>query len=239
MMGGQERMISKMDRAGAGIDGQEAASVRGESWDEARPDNEQRSEPRFTLLIRTAKLIAPSGEFLCIVRDASREGFKVRIFNPVPPDEPLEIEFANGERQPVRKVWQEGDAAGFRFFEPVEIERLLAESPAGLRKRAVRLRLAVPTLVIADNRRRIASFLDISQHGACIECAEHLAMDQRVTLDCDWLPPLVGRVRWRRQPRYGVIFEQTFRLDELARLTAPLQAAPAEAPPSAARLRWA
>lgn len=207
----------------ASDDNEFAASVHREPWDEAHADSEQRTAPRFTLLIRTAKLIAPSGEFLCVVRDASREGFKVRVFNPLPSDEALEIEFANGERQRVRKVWQEGDAAGFRFFEPVDIARLLAESPEGLPKRPVRLRLALPALVLADNRRRIASFLDISQHGACIECAEYLAMDQRVLLESDWLPPLVGRVRWRRQPRYGVIFEQTFRFDELARLTAPLQ----------------
>lgn len=211
-------------------DSRSLADVQVEAWDEAQVDREQRTEPRFTLLIRTAKLIAESGEFLCVVRDASREGFKVRAFNPLPGDEALEIEFANGERQPVRKVWQEGDTAGFKFFEPVDIARLLAESPDGMRKRPVRLRLALPALVVADNRRRIASFLDISQHGACIECAEYLAMDQRVLIESEWLPPLVGRVRWRRQPRYGVIFEQTFRFDELARLTAPLQAPIPESP---------
>jgi len=58
-----------------------------------------------------------------------------------------------------------------------------------------------------------------------------------VRVDCDWLPPLDARVRWRRRPHYGLIFEQTFRFDELARMTAPLQFAD-EAPPAPRRARF-
>ena len=39
------------------------------------------------------------------------------------------------------------------------------------------------------------------------------------------LPELVGSVRWRRTPLYGLNFEQAFRLDELARITAQLASA--------------
>ena len=45
-----------------------------EGWDETCPDTEQRATARFTLLIRTAKLIAASGEYLCVVRDVSSDG---------------------------------------------------------------------------------------------------------------------------------------------------------------------
>ena len=194
------------------------------SWDEAGVEPEQRTAPRFTLLIRTAKLVGASGEYLCIVRDVSPQGLKVRTFYPLPRDEEFAIELASGERHPVGKVWEEGELTGFRFAVPVALERLLAEAPEGMRKRSVRLRLAMPATLVAGGRPANATFVDISQHGACVECEQYLAKDERVRIDCDWLPELTARVRWRKRPLYGLIFEQTFRFDELAKLTAPLQA---------------
>ena len=202
-------------------------------WDEARPDTEQRATARFTLLIRTAKLIGRSGEYLCVVRDVSSEGLKARLFPPLPRGDALSIELASGERHPLERIWEEGEITGFRFTAPVAIERLLADAPDGRKKRSVRLSLAIPAVVMAHGRRLDASFRDISQHGASIACDEYLAMDERVRVDCDWLPELTARVRWRRRPHYGLIFEQTFRFDELARLTAPLQFA--DEPPTPLR----
>lgn len=198
-----------------------------EPWDEGEPAREQRTAPRFTLLIRTAKLLSSSGEYLCVIRDVSSEGIKVRTFHQLPDGENFTIELANGDRQPVNKVWEDGWVYGFHFAEPVPLERLLAEAPDGLRKRPVRLRLALPLRLHAGGRALDATFIDISQHGACIECGEHLAINQRVRLTSDCLPELVGCVRWRRRPFYGLIFAQTFRFDELARLTAPHQSADA------------
>jgi len=40
---------------------------------------ELRAAPRFTLLIRAAKLIADGREFLCIIRDASATGLKPKL----------------------------------------------------------------------------------------------------------------------------------------------------------------
>lgn len=100
----------------------------------------------------------------------------------------------------------------------------------------MRLRLAIPVTLHAGGRRSDATFVDISQHGACIEAAEHFAMDEMLRLECEYLPELVGRVRWRRRPHYGLIFAQTFRFDELARLTAPLQAMAGDAPRPLRRL---
>lgn len=194
-----------------------------EGWNEADPATEQRALPRFTLLIRTAKLIAPDGEFLCVVRDASQDGMKARVFRPVPENIPLVVEFGNGERHPVIKIWQDGDVAGFRFLHEVALDRLLADAPEGMQKRSVRLRVALPAVVTVARREVAATFRDISQHGACLHCDDHLAVNARIAIGCSVLPALEAHVRWRRAPLYGVIFTQTFRFDELAQLTAPLR----------------
>ena len=204
--------------------GQTGAIAAAGAWDEGSPIAEQRVEPRFTLLIRAAKLIAGDDEFLVVVRDVSREGLKVRTFHPLPDDGDFAIELANGERHRVDKIWEDGEVKGFRFQDPVALEQLLAESPGGKRRRPVRVRLNVPVKLYAGVQRCDGVFIDISQNGACLSSNEHLALGQRVRIECPGLPELVGSVRWRRAPLYGLNFEQTFRLDDLARITAQLAA---------------
>ncbi|MDP3677382.1 MAG: PilZ domain-containing protein [Novosphingobium sp.] len=81
--------------------------------------------------------------------------------------------------------------------------------------------------MFAGARRSEALIVDISQHGACIVSDEYLAIDERIRIKGDSLPELTARVRWRRRPLYGLIFEQTFRFDDLARLAARLTTASA------------
>lgn len=65
---------------------------------------ELRAAPRFTLLIRAAKLIVDGSEFLCILRDASATGVKIRLFTPIPEHKSLAIELGTGERHEARLV---------------------------------------------------------------------------------------------------------------------------------------
>lgn len=182
-----------------------------------------RAAPRFTLLIRAAKLVADGREFLCIIRDASATGVKIRLFTPVPDHSELEIELGNGDRYPVELVWSTDDYAGFRFLGEIDIERLLDESHGAFPKRQVRLRIAMDAILHSGGEAVRVAFQDISQQGAGIECEKWLLMNELVRIDTGIMAPLYAKVRWRSHPRYGVIFEQTFRLDELARISAPIQ----------------
>ena len=182
--------------------------------------SDKRNAPRITLLIRAAKLIAGESEFLVVVRDVSHQGIKVRTFHPLPADAAFALELASGERHEVERIWQDGEISGFRFRDPVALEKLLADGPVGKRKRAVRLRLRVPIEVLASGRRDGALFLDISQSGACISCDEHLAIGERIRIECPGVPELTAGIRWRRRPLYGLNFEQTFSIEGLALMTA-------------------
>ena len=46
-----------------------------------------RGAQRFTLLIRTAKLVCESGEYLCVIRDVSSTGVRLRLFHDLPADD--------------------------------------------------------------------------------------------------------------------------------------------------------
>ncbi len=184
---------------------------------------ELRATPRFTLLIRAAKLIADGREFLCILRDASATGFKARLFAPVPVHDDLAMELGNGDRFPIELVWARGDYAGFRFCDQVQVERLLDEAHASYPKRQVRLRVESDGLLHSGGETVRIALHDISQQGASITSDKWLLMNELVRIETGVTQPLYAKVRWRSHPRYGLIFEQTFKLDELGHLVLPLQ----------------
>jgi hypothetical protein len=185
---------------------------------------ELRSAPRFTLLIRAAKLVGSDCEFLCVVRDASESGVSVRLFHPLPPGMPLTLELPNGDRHLLECVWEESGKAGFRFREPADIERIV-EGPSRFAKRAVRVNLEVRCLIEAGGRRFDGTLRNLSQQGAQICTGERLSLIQRVKLTAHGLPEIAAKVRWRRNDCYGLSFEDTFQFAELAALAFDLQRA--------------
>jgi len=188
--------------------------------DPGGPD--QRGAPRFTLLIRAAKLVAPDAEFLCVVRDASEAGISVRLFHPLPAEVPLTLEMPNGDLHPLERVWEEDGKAGFRFAEAVDIGRIV-ESPSRFAKRAVRVRLQVPCEIVAGLRKAPGVICNLSQQGAQIVTEEKLSLIQRVKIKAEGMPEVAGKVRWRRNNHYGLSFEDTFQFAELAALAFELQ----------------
>lgn len=189
---------------------------------ESQDGSEQRVAPRFTLLIRTAKLISSSGEYLCIIRDASSTGVSIRTFHPLPQGQQLTLELPNGDQHPIERVWEREGAAGFRFPVPVDIDRLL-HSKSRFPKRPVRLKLQLPALVSCHGRTAGVVVHNLSQQGAQIESPLYMAIDQKLRLEADNLPVIQARVRWRKGSDYGLVFDDTFQFAELARLAAQLQ----------------
>lgn len=183
----------------------------------------KRGAQRFSLLIRTAKLVYPFGEFLCIVRDVSVSGVRLRIFHQLPDHKHAEIELANGDRHALEWVWEEDGHAGFQFPGEIDVHAFINEE-SNWSRRPIRLKLTLPAALTADAGACVAWVLDLSQHGARIECSQHLAVKQKVKLEAEGLPPLIANVAWRSSPHYGLVFQQTFTFEELAKLAAVLQA---------------
>lgn len=177
---------------------------------------ELRGAPRVTLLLRVAKLVLDDREVFCVVRDASVSGLKVKLFAPLPEYTSMAIEFANGDRHALTCVWATGDQAGLRFAEPVALPQLLEEVCRPGARRQVRLRIARDAMLWSAGEAIPVKMHDISQQGAGFECGKWLLLNELVRLELGVLPPVFAKVRWRNHPRYGVIFEQTFHLDDLA-----------------------
>lgn len=183
---------------------------------------DQRAAPRYTLLLRQAKLRCRTGEFLCVIRDVSETGLSIRTFHPLPPDHRMAIELVEKRPHLIEKVWEKEGEAGFRFKDPVSLDELLADD-ARFPRRQFRVEIDYPVELCADGVISRASFTNLSQQGACIRCDRILARDQLLSLRSPMLPGIEAKVRWRRDDIHGVVFEQTFSFRDFANLMARIQ----------------
>ncbi|MBX7481751.1 PilZ domain-containing protein [Qipengyuania qiaonensis] len=183
---------------------------------------DQRGAPRFTSLIRAAKLVCGQGEFVCVIRDVSATGVSLRTFHALPTDKAIALELQNGETYELEMVRSEGFDASYRFAAPISVDRLIYEDWS-FPKRALRLNVMLPLTVSTLSGRSEAFTLNISQQGSRIECDQVFAIDQRVTIGCEHLPDIRCKVRWRRDANYGLVFEDTFSLREFAMFAVKIQ----------------
>jgi hypothetical protein len=184
---------------------------------------DQRQQPRHALLLRVAKLCSEQGEFVCIIRNVSETGVKLRLFNPIATLTGMALELGNGDRFPLEPVWQTDDDVGFRFIGPIDVQRFIAE-PSPWPKRPIRLRFRHAARISIHARTQDVEMLDVSRKGACIETTLPLAAGQRLRFDAVLFPSCDATVCWRKGIRYGLVFAQTIGLETLAQRTAMMQA---------------
>lgn len=201
----------------------------GAQWPEPEGDEgaahaSSRRAERLVLLIRSVKLIAPSGEFLCVLRDVSQTGISLRLFHPLPDTRDLKIEMQNGDIYPVELVWHQDERAGFRFHDPADTNRIV-ESPSDFTKRPLRLRLSAAVTMTSRLRRHTVELRDISQHGARIVCDLPLEYDQKLRISGGPLHEIRAKVRWQRDGCVGIAFEEPLQFQELALILREMQLA--------------
>lgn len=185
---------------------------------------EMRGAPRFTLLIRAARLVAAQGEFVCVIRDISETGVSVRLFHALPGDDRLQLHMPGGAVYEVFRKWSRNNEAGFEFSEPVDVGRIIKEA-GEYPKRGLRLGLHFPLTITSLNGSCEGVVENLSQQGARFESDGLFAIDQTLRLTGEGvLKDVRAKVRWRRDRQYGVVFDDTFTLGDFARIAARLQA---------------
>ena len=138
----------------------------------------------------------------------------------------------HGREQRQQLALQREGHAGFRFADgPIDVHTLMDEG-SPFPKRSIRLRLELPVMVTPDGAAsRLGTLLDLSQQGGLVEAEPGFALGQQVRLEAPGLPARHARVRWRRGAAHGLVFQEAFRLDELALLVHNLQG-PGQARPA-------
>lgn len=183
---------------------------------------EQRTARRYSLLIRPAKLTCPHGEFVCVLRDVSRTGVSAKLFHKLPDCTEFTLELQNGNSYQMKKVRDGNGEAGFAFQDEIDVDRLILEA-GEYPKRGLRLALSFPITVTSLAGAQMAFVENISQQGARLSCGDKLAIDQNVRLQGEGLRETRAKVRWRHDESYGVVFDDTFSLNDFADLLVRMQ----------------
>lgn len=176
---------------------------------------EERTTPRFTLLIRAAKLVIEDREYLCVVRDISASGASIRSFHPIPAGARVALEFQSGPRHTADLIWERESEAGFQFHTAIEVDHILSgysDHP----RRDLRFALDLPAKLHCAGRSFDVDLLNLSRQGGAIQCPIALSIDQPIRLETQGLPEIEARVRWRKDGRYGLVFHSTFSISNLA-----------------------
>ncbi len=176
---------------------------------------EDRVAPRFTLLIRPAKLLVGPCQIVCVIRDLSATGVSVRLFEDVTWRGLIQIELQTGDRYTLEHVWHRGTEAGFRFLDPVAVEDVIAQN-SFYPKRDLRFDIDLPARLRNLTGSVDAQLRNISRQGGLLSCDPPLALNQPLRIESDRLPDIEARVRWRREGLYGLVFDTTFSLAALA-----------------------
>lgn len=187
------------------------------------PPHDLRGAPRFTSLIRAAKLVCDQGEFVCVLRDVSATGVRLRCFHAIPRSPALTLELQNGTSLALERVREEGAEASFRFAAPVAVEELVRE-PERYPRRQLRLAIAIPLTLRTLAGPIAAMTQNIAQQGCRLTGAAPLALAQPVVVEGPAIPAIRAKVRWRRDGACGLVFDDTFSLGDFARVAARLQA---------------
>ncbi len=187
------------------------------------PLTDSRGGTRYTLLLRSAKLIADGREYVCILRDVSAGGVKLRLFHPLPPSKFLALELGGGVRYPVRCVWQKGEFVGLRFLSTVQVQQLIEENFAKYARRPLRVNLHQTARIALHQGDMTVTLINLSQQGACIDCEAHLLLHQRLRIDILTHTSLFAKVIWRKYPHYGLVLDEVFSMSDLAVLAGKLQ----------------
>ncbi|MGB7374332.1 PilZ domain-containing protein [Pontixanthobacter sp.] len=178
-------------------------------------DLEERRAPRFTLLIRTAKLIVEDRQYLCVVRDISMTGASIKSFHAVPEGKRIALEFPDGGLYPADLIWQNDGEAGFQFHTPIDVEDIIMAT-GDYPKRDLRFDVEWPLTIEGPNCPIAAHLVNVSRQGGMIYCDSAFAIGQLLRIRAVGMPDIEARVRWRRDHYYGLVLDTTFSLATLA-----------------------
>jgi hypothetical protein len=185
---------------------------------EAPIDGEEAfTSDRFALLMRVAKLVGTSAEFICIICELSATEVKLRILHPLPENR-FALELPNGDFYFVEKMWERDSEAGFRFSAPIDFDAFISEA-SPYAKRQVRLRTNLPAILSTAEAACPIVIRDLSQEGARLESKVPLAPYQSLRIDAEpFAAPVFGKVQWKSKLEYGISFQRAFGLAELAQI---------------------
>ncbi len=182
-----------------------------------RPE-ERRGGDRVSAMLRLAKLSTETGENQLIkVKNLSAGGLMAIASSTPAVGAAVAVELS-AQRIPSTVVWTRGDLIGVKFDQNVDLGELLAgrKPRLGFRSRPPRVDIDCKGSVRVGKIYYQVDVHDISLGGMKVEPIEEYCVGKKVIVVVDSLRPVKGEVRWYRDRRAGIVFDQPLDFDELS-----------------------
>ena len=171
-------------------------------------------------MLRSAKVVCQSGEYICLVRDVSDEGVLLSFLHDVPTEPRVILALGNGQTYPIQRIWAGQEQGGYRFGGSITVQEFLHER-APFAVRPIRLTIAAPARVIDGSQSHAATLVNLSTHGAKFECDTPLPEGRMISFQIQGMGQQLGQVVWNRsgsqtEAVHGLQFQHPLTLRELA-----------------------
>lgn len=172
---------------------------------------------RLTTLLMVGRLIDPSGDHLCRVRNLSTGGMMVETAAPLAIGMPVRVELRNLNQVDGRVVWTRDQRAGIQFDAVQEVATLLhAPEDTDQRPRSPRLTAACSVLLWHLGHTTAPELRDLSQSGCRLGMAHPLPDGAEVRITIPGLPPRHASQRWTGDGEAGFAFHTLLSFNELS-----------------------
>lgn len=185
------------------------------SDDPPAAQTERREDERHMTLFRVGTLVVDDHRDLCLIKNISAGGLKLRRYCPLLPGQRVAVELKTGQPIPGRVSWVDESQAGVAFDQPIDVLAILASDEEGPRPRMPRIETQAAVYVREGAQTWRLQCSDISQGGVKLVASVPLASGSDVVVTLPGLPPQPGVVRWSAGEHAGVSFNRPLSLSDL------------------------
>jgi hypothetical protein len=177
--------------------------------------HERRIEQRHQSVMKAAAVHSFGGQSLCIIRDMSENGLKLRTFRPFAPGTTVLVELQPNDAMSGVVVWATDGEMGVKLYTPLDVAFTL-KPPGGRRLRFPRFEVDCPVVARFGARTVPGRLRNISTGGVALAVAPGRKLSGTVTLNIPDLPPHNGTVQWNDEDRIGLSFNRRLDVEALA-----------------------
>jgi len=177
---------------------------------------DQRADTRVRTVLQSARLIGEGRQTLCVVRDISERGMKVRLFGEIAKGERVCVELKGGHTVLAKVVWVADGFAGLELEQRIDVDNIFGTAEPDFSYRSPRLEVDATVTVNFGRTHAIMTIIDISVSGMKLMGGDTLIRGEQLSVEIEGLGKIDAKVRWKASDLVGIEFESPLSVAKLA-----------------------
>lgn len=176
---------------------------------------ERREGERFLTLFRVGSLHVGERRELCLIKNVSAGGMRIRAYATIDPGTVVSIELKCGQPVGGQVTWYRDGDAGIEFDSPIDVVDLLSAGADGPRPRMPRVQVDAAIMLREGANLSRVMLCDLSQGGMKIRCEAWHAPGTNIVVTLPGLSPIAAVICWSDDGFCGVSFNKPLALETL------------------------